>query len=341
MRVLVLSVQVPFVRSGAEAQAEGLVAALRRLGHQAELVTMPFRFSPPQAVMRCMEIWESEDLMNLDGYRPDCIICLKFPAYYAQHRHKIVWLIHQHRQVYELWTEAAAREPDACAMREQIFQKDWIYLSGASKLRTESRTVSARLKRFNNIEAQPLYHPPPRAESYYTLPPQPYVFYPSRLEDLKRQELLIRAMQYTRSRVFALIAGEGGARARLEALIEELGLSDRVRLLGRIPDEDLPSYYACSLGVFFGPRDEDYGYVTLEAMLSAKPVITCTDSGGPLEFVRDGETGYVVEPEPERVAEAIERLAERPARSVELGRAGRLAYESLGISWERVVCELL
>ena len=40
-----------------------------------------------------------------------------------------------------------------------------------------------------------------------------------------------------------------------------------------------------ALGVIFPPLDEDYGYVTLEAMLAAKPVITCTDSGGPLEFV--------------------------------------------------------
>ncbi len=288
-----------------------------------------------------MDMWESEDFTNLNGYQPDRVICLKFPAYYTRHDNKIVWLIHQHRQVYDLWTDENARDPSARAMRRKIIRKDTLYLSEANTLRTESRTVSRRLKEFNGIDAEPLYHPPPRPESYYTLPPQPYIFCPSRLEDLKRQDLLIRAMRHTRSRVFALIAGEGGARERLARLIEDLGVSDRVRLLGRIPDDDMPSYYACSLGVFFGPRDEDYGYVTLEAMLSAKPVITCTDSGGPLEFVRDGQTGLVVEPEPQAVAAAIERLVDSRSLAVDLGHAGRERYRQLGISWDRVVAQLL
>jgi glycosyltransferase involved in cell wall biosynthesis len=101
------------------------------------------------------------------------------------------------------------------------------------------------------------------------------------------------------------------------------------------------SWYANSLGVFFRPYDEDYGYVTLEAMLSAKPVITCSDSGGPREFVLDGETGFVVEPRPELVADAIDRLAANPGRAAQMGQNGLASYASLGITWDHVVSTLL
>ena len=95
--------------------------------------------------------------------------------------------------------------------------------------------------------------------------------------------------------------------------------------------------YAHALGVVFVPRDEDLGYITLEAMYAAKPVITCTDSGGPLEFVLPGQTGWVTEPTPEALAEAIEALWANKARSAAMGQAGRERVQSLGLSWDRVV----
>jgi glycosyltransferase involved in cell wall biosynthesis len=76
-------------------------------------------------------------------------------------------------------------------------------------------------------------------------------------------------------------------------------------------------------------------------MLSAKPVITCTDSGGPLEFVLDGETGYVTPPDPDSVADAIERLYQDKQRAKDMGAAGLSRYRSLGISWDHVVQKLL
>jgi glycosyltransferase involved in cell wall biosynthesis len=93
--------------------------------------------------------------------------------------------------------------------------------------------------------------------------------------------------------------------------------------------------------VFFGPQDEDYGYITLEAMLSSKPVITCTDSGGPLEFVKDEETGFVVEPDPVRIAEKIDWLYTQKKKAREMGQAGRQAYQKKNINWNSVVDTLL
>jgi glycosyltransferase involved in cell wall biosynthesis len=100
-------------------------------------------------------------------------------------------------------------------------------------------------------------------------------------------------------------------------------------------------YYSNCLGVFFGPFDEDYGMITLEAMLSSKPVITCLDSGGPLEFILHGETGFVVDPNPHSIAKAIDNLLLSNTKSIEMGNNARIHYNSMNISWNGVVEELL
>ena len=126
-----------------------------------------------------------------------------------------------------------------------------------------------------------------------------------------------------------------------QKLIDRHGLRDRVLLTGHVSREVQAAWYANCLAVFFGPHDEDYGFVTLEAMASDKPVITCSDSGGTLEFVRGGETGEIIEPEPAALAEAIDRLAAEPARAARMGREGGELYRSLGLSWERTASTLI
>jgi glycosyltransferase involved in cell wall biosynthesis len=118
-------------------------------------------------------------------------------------------------------------------------------------------------------------------------------------------------------------------------------VGDRVLLTGHLAAPVQAAWYANALAVFFGPQDEDYGYITLEAMLSAKPVITCRDSGGTLEFVQDGVTGFVTDPVPEAVAQRIDELAARPARAREMGEAGRESYRKLGLTWERTAATLI
>ena len=80
--------------------------------------------------------------------------------------------------------------------------------------------------------------------------------------------------------------------------------------------------YRDALAVVYTPYDEDYGYVTLEAFLASKPVITATDAGGPLEFVEDGVNGFICAPAPEALATAINQLAGDRARAASFGRAG-------------------
>jgi glycosyltransferase involved in cell wall biosynthesis len=116
-------------------------------------------------------------------------------------------------------------------------------------------------------------------------------------------------------------------------------VADRVVFAGTSTGDDLISLYAGALGVVYVPFDEDYGYVTLEAFLAMKPVVTASDSGGTLEFVRDGENGFVCVPEPEPIGLAIAQLAGNRNRARELGERGRA--RALEITWDGVIEQLV
>ena len=336
MRILVAANIAPFLHGGADYHIEGLAAALQRHGHEVVCLRFPFKFAPPSAIGDLMDLCEDYDLSRPNGVRVDCLISLQFPAYGLLHDNHRVWLMHQHRAAYELFDPPrASREEET--LRARIREFDGRALGRIERRFANSSRVAERLHRNNGLEAVPLYHPPPKVASYYNAQASDYVFFPSRLESLKRQDLLIKAAGLVESPVGFLIAGDGGQWPRYERLVEDLGLADRVRLLGRITEREKLAYYANSLAVFYGPFDEDYGYVTLEAMLAAKPVITCRDSGGPLELVEHEGTGLVVEPAPEAVATAVDRLYRDRALARELGRAGRRHYQALEITWDRVV----
>ena len=340
MRIAITSVQVPFLSGGAEAHAEGLKQAIAARGHPVEIVTHPFRFFPPLEVERAMRVWESEDFSHLNLYEPDRVICLKFPTYGLRHPAKVVWLLHQHRAAYELFDERGASAEER-SLRDRVKAFDDLHLGAIGARFANSRRVAERLKASNGLEAKPLYHPPPMAKDHYTAEAQPYVLYPSRIEHAKRQELVVRAAREMRGPGSVVFAGEGGQIGPLRALAAELGVEGRVRFLGRVSREELLALYAHAAAVCFPPLDEDLGYVTMEAMLSSKPVITCTDSGGPLELVADGETGYVVAPQPSDLARAIERVFAEPARAAAMGRAGRALYARRIPTWDTVVDTLL
>jgi len=340
MKLIVTACQVPFVSGGATYHIEGLVDALRRAGHTVELVRFPFQFQPESSILELMDHCQSLDLTRPNGQPVDRLISLQFPGYGVRHPHHVVWLMHQHRSVYELYQPEVAT-PGQARLRDSILAYDSKVLGQARHLFANSQRVADRLFEYNGLQAEPLTHPPAYAELFRCELAQPYVFYPSRLESLKRQDLLIEAARHMRSPVGILLAGAGGQEQRYRELIDKYDLHHRVRLLGQITEAEKIAFYANSLAVFFGPHDEDYGYITLEAMLSSKPVLTCTDSGGPLAFVRDGETGCVLPPDPIAIAHAIDELHARPEHAARLGRAGRAHYRAMNISWERTVERLL
>ncbi|NMG56732.1 glycosyltransferase family 4 protein [Aromatoleum aromaticum] len=340
MNIIVTACQVPFIFGGATHQVNGLVGALQAAGHNVELLRFPFQFQPEAAIHRLMAHCEELDLAMPNGQRVDRVISLQFPGYGVQHPHHIVWVMHQHRAVYELFDPASA-SPELARLRTAVSAWDTRILARAHHRFAESARVAERLRHYNGLDSEPLAHPPAFADAFRCAPAEPYIFYPSRLETLKRQELLIEAARHLRSPVAILIAGTGGQHTRYQHLIARYGLEGRVRLLGHITEAEKIAFYAHALGVFFAPFDEDYGYITLEAMLSSKPVLTCTDSGGPLEFVVAGETGSILPPQPEAIAAAIDALHAAPEHAAAMGRAGLARYRSLGITWAKTVERLL
>lgn len=347
MRVAIATVQVPFATGGAEAHAEGLRRALLAEGHEAELVTFPFNPSVPDRIPAQMLACRLIDLREIHGARIDRLIALKFPAYLIPHPHKVVWLLHQHRAAYDLWNypeEDLDAWPRGHIVREAIRRAD-AQLGDAHALFANSKNVARRLEHFCGVHSQVLYHPPPHAEAFFCArETEDYFFFPSRLAATKRQSLVLEALGLTKQPVRVRFAGGAPNEQYAESFRElavKLGVADRVEWLGMIDEITKREGYAKSVAVIFPPLDEDFGYITLEAMLSSKAVITCEDSGGPLEFVTDGRTGLVTKPKAHALAEAFDRLwADRPL-AAEFGRAGRAAYDALELSWPKVIAQLL
>ncbi|MDF3886715.1 glycosyltransferase family 4 protein [Cupriavidus basilensis] len=339
MRILVTANLTPFLRGGADYHIKGLVNALEAAGHDAELLRLPFRFSPEADITRAMAHAESLDLVQPNGMTIDQLISLQFPGYGIAHPNHRIWVMHQHRAVYELYDDQAA-STELRTLKPQIEAFDSRALAGARAVFANSARVAERLAKYNGVRATPLYHPPAFAARFYCEEALPYVFFPSRLETLKRQQLVIEAARLMRSDLTLILAGGGGQQHALDELIKRYDLGARVRLIGHISEQEKFAWYARALAVLFPPRDEDYGYITLEAMLSAKPVLTCTDSGGPVEFVRHEETGWIESPEPAALAARLDWIAHhRPAAAI-AGQHARQAYAAAGISWDNVVAAL-
>jgi glycosyltransferase involved in cell wall biosynthesis len=285
------------------------------------------------------------DLTETCGVRIDRLIGLKFPAYLIPHPNKVLWILHQHRTAYELWDHPTAGDlidcPDGPVVREAIRQADRELILEAKAVYALSQNVSGRLRRYSGIASEPLYHPPANALLFYTSASADYLFFPSPINPANRQYLAIQAIALCRERVRIRFAGEPGSLAQQAKSVNKHKFGDRVEWLGVLSEDQKRHLYANCIGVIFPPFDEDYGYVTLEAMLSSKPVITCSDSGGPLEFVVDRQTGLVADPTPESLGQAMDTLWADRRCAAAMGEAGRARYEDLKISWERVVKKLL
>jgi glycosyltransferase involved in cell wall biosynthesis len=339
MKLAVVSNTVPFVRGGAEELLDALVNEFRAHGHQAEPIQLAFKWTPPDRVLDHML---AARLTRLRGV--DRVIALKFPAYYVPHDDKVLWLLHQFRQVYDLWGGPHQSLPDACErerVRAAVIAADNRLLPQARRIYVISPVVQERLWKFNGIPSKVLMPPIIRAETYRTDEPEGYILAAGRVNTAKRQHLLVEAMRHVRSPVKLVIAGppETAIDAeRLTARVHELGLQDRVTLILRwLAHEEKVGLLARAVAGAYLPVDEDYGYVALEALYARKPVITCTDSGGTRLVVKDELTGFVAEPEPRAVAEAIDRIGFDASLARRLGDDGRAFVDSLDISWDHVV----
>jgi len=340
MRVAVCRPQVPFDRGGAEIFADELVRQLCARGHEADLVTMPFKWYPGERVLTQALLWRLADLTEADGRRIDLVVATKFPSYCVRHPNKVVWLLHQFRQAYELDRTELGQFSESAhdrALRRQVQRLDEKCLGEARKVFATSANVAGRLERSTGIAAEVLPHPPQplayRCEAYGD-----FVLSVGRLDRAKRVDLMLDALAESAS-LRGVVAGEGPDRERLEERARRLGLDGRVTFAGRVGDDELTDLYARCLAVYYAPVDEDFGMVPYEAFLSEKPVVTTEDAGGPLEVVVDRRTGLVCKAEPAAVAQACAWLREHEQDTRTWGQAGKVVAEQ--VTWDRAIERLL
>jgi len=340
--IAVCEAQVPFVHGGAELHVRGLVRELRRRGYRAERVSVPFKWYPKEELLTNAAAWRMVDLSEANGERIDLVVATKFPTYFVRHASKITWLFHQYRAIYDLcgtaYSEFIHAERDV-RLRARLMELDRGALGESKAIFSNARNTAARLAHYNGLEAEPLYHPPPLAGKLRSGPSGNYFLSVGRLETVKRVDLIVRAMAHVDPAWRLVVVGDGPLRPQLEALAAGEGIADRVTFTGPIDESALVDLYAGAGAVVFPPYDEDYGYITLEAFLARKPVVTTTDAGGPLEFVDDGVTGLIAAPDADSLASAMSRVAGHAGLARSLGEAG---YErARGISWDGVIDRLV
>lgn len=198
MRVGVLRTQVPFVSGGAERHSMGLVNALEARGYEATEITLPFKWYPGNVLADHIAAAKFLDISEVEGVKIDLAVGLKFPAWLAQHPNMVLWVIHQHRQAYDMWeagTSDLLDDPQGEALRALIHEEDRAaFLASPHPIYANSCNVADRLKRHLGTAATTLYHPPPNAELLRQGDYGDYLFVPGRINASKRLELPLRAL---------------------------------------------------------------------------------------------------------------------------------------------------
>ena len=341
-RIAVVTSSPPMAEGGHMVIARELVRALRESGHDASIVVTPQNRFGRQA----SAYWATwlTDVTSTEGKPIDQVISLRYPSYAVRHPRHVCWLNHTMREYYDLWTRFKQQLSPQGRVKESV---RWTMIHAAdrylltrnvTKLFVQSRTIQQRLAMWPELRSTVLYPPAPRRSYRCEGYSGPFLFI-SRLEPLKRADLAIRALASADPKASLEIVGDGVERRAIETLASDLGVATRVTFAGRLSDDEMLDRLAKCRAVVFPPLLEDYGFVTVEAFASRKAVITCTDSGGPAELVRDGVSGYVCDPSPESLAAAMTKLLDEPALAERLGAAAFDAGSAL--SWPETIRQLV
>ncbi len=349
-RIVVLGVKVLFTRGGQEALVGSLIRELKSRGHEVDLVEVPFAGLPKENLLNQAALWRTLDFNNLSGQKVDLVIATKFPSYYGKFPKKSIWLVHQHRPIYELYGgpfSDASDDPRDEQIRRMLVEGDKQTIAEAQYVSGISRNVIDRLQKYNGIKGEVLYPPLPLGNKYRNAAAEPYILSVGRLCVIKRVDYMIKAMPHVLPPLKLKIVGVPDEPQILDYYKNEIAkhnIQSRVEFLGRVDDETLIDLYSKALAVYYAPFDEDYGYVTLEAMASGRPVIAAKDSGGVLEFVKHEETGLVVDPTTDSFANAANILWTQRERAAAMGETGLQFMRASGLleqGWERVIDGLL
>ena len=340
-RVLVAAVHSPFLSGGAERHVARLTEELGGRGVDAEMVTMPLFDRTHRDLVKSALAWRMGDFTRFAGRGVDALIVTRFPSFVARHPRKVAWVIHQYRPVYDQfgtpYSDFDTSEEDR-EIRRMIHRMDERGLGEARRVFANSKNVAARLQRYTGIASETLYHPPPLAGKYRDAGPGDYALWVGRLEAWKRPGLAIGALAHAPGARLKIV-GDGPEREAVERQAQSLGVAERCAFVGSAGEVDIVDLFSRARVVIVTAADEDYGYVPLEAFLSGKAVLTVRDAGGPLEFVEDGRTGIVTDPDVRALGSALRTLWDRSDDLSAMARTGKTRVEK--ITWEHAVGTLL
>jgi glycosyltransferase involved in cell wall biosynthesis len=345
MRVIIASTSIPHIDGGGRLIVRWTAEAMRAVGHEVEEFYLPF----PPGVRPALSAMVGLRATPFAG-SGDRLIAIRWPAHIIRHENKATWFIHHYRQLFDLWDSPYRGVPanaEGLAYREVMRRIDNQGLGESRDLFTNSLIVRDRVREYNGLDPEPLFPPIGgdisrfRTDSFGD-----FIFYPSRITPIKRQLLAVMAMRFTSTPVRLVIAGKPESlpyEQELRDYVREHSLEDRVELrFGWLHEDEKVDLLARCLALAYLPLDEDsYGYPSLEASHSAKPIVTLSDAGGALEFVRDGQEGLVAEPNPRDLALAFDRLYEDRSAAERMGEQSFARRDELRIAWPHVISRLL
>lgn len=316
-------------RGGAEAFHDGFCAALRDQGWAVDKIRIGADESTFDGIL---EAYLAS--YDLDVSQYDLVISSKAPSFAVRHPRHLCYLQHTIRVFYDMF-DFEFPTPDEALLRnrERIQKLDTGLLAPnrVAHIFTNGDETLRRLRHYNGLDGEVLY-PGLLRDHFHAGRFENYLFLPGRLHRWKRIGLLIDAMHYVQSDIELRIAGTG---EDYEKFVARAADDPRIRFMGRISDQECIEQYANALAVPFVPIMEDFGYITLEAFRSGKPVITCNDSGTPVDLVSNANAGIVVDPTPASIAAAIDGIASNPLHAREMGERGRQLSQS--INWNAAV----
>jgi glycosyltransferase involved in cell wall biosynthesis len=344
MNILLVNSQIPMIRGGAEVLVESLARQLRLRGHRIQSIRIPFHGSTRADISKAIL---ANSFLRLPRRGIDRTIFFKFPSYLIPAEKKRIWLLHQFREVYDLWGTEYSFGPTP----ENEFVRDWIHTLDRAHLKENvpiypiSQLVDKRLEMAigragNEVLYPPLDHP----EHFYNGPRENYFVFPGRISSLKRQWLAVEAFAKVKTSSKLVFLGKPDSAEslmQLQQMVERHHLQSRVEIRGFVPESEKAKLISESLAVINLPFQEDYGYVTLEAFQARRPVITCHDSGGTTEFVQEGKNGWVVDPTSDAIANAMNEALELPNQTRQLGETAFTTLVEKRIHWDHVIETLL
>ena len=315
---------------GAERFYAGLLQGFKDIGCFPELIAVP---ADEPSFEQIIDNFHYAQNLDLSSYH--LVISTKVPTYAIKHPNHVLYLVHTVRVFDDMFVEVFSQPSrDHFLQRAKLHKIDFEALCDIKARFAIGYEVKRRLYRWRGLDCEVL-HPPLAFNEFKRGTFGDYFFLPGRLHPWKRVDLIIEAVKRSNVNLRFLIAGTGEAETQLKCLAAG---DDRIKFLGKISDEELVSLYAGALAVPFVPVREDYGYITLEAFASGKPVVTCRDSGEPCHFVRQFEAGIVANADPESICSALEWIWQNREHAARMGENGYNLVQNM--SWKSTATTL-